>query len=72
MIISNAGLSRLFDECSKEENEESVKNDLHLQAEACRRNLKLAVDRLPFNVPSTFEYVLALFLAVRHPYTSHC
>lgn len=67
IIITNVGLFRLFSECGNEEMSETVKIELRDQAQVCRRNLDVTLNRLPFNLPSTFDYVLALYQAVSTP-----
>lgn len=67
MITVNAGLYRLFGGCVNEETQEMPKNELKAHAEACRQNLESILARLPFNLPSNYDYVLALFNAVSAP-----
>lgn len=69
VIIVNDGLCRLFTECSRDEGNINVSREMLAQAETCHKNLKNAIRRLPFLIPSTFDYALALFLAVCRPYT---
>ncbi|RYP71915.1 hypothetical protein DL771_004518 [Monosporascus sp. 5C6A] len=64
LIIVNAGLSRLFTECSSVETEPSSKADYKSQASVCRQNLELILTRLPFILPFTIDYALALYMAV--------
>lgn len=65
LIIVNAGLDRLFAECSVVESDPALKADYKAQASACRQNMESVLTRLPFILPFTIDYALALSLAVR-------
>jgi hypothetical protein len=66
LIIVNAGLERLFAECSNVETDEALSNDFNVHGAAiCRRNLDSTLSRLPLQLPTTFDYTLALYMAVR-------
>lgn len=63
-IIASIGLCHLFSECSNEEGALDMRDDLRAHALTCGQNLEATLSRLPFNLPSTFDYVFALFQAV--------
>ncbi|KAI9170569.1 fungal specific transcription factor [Paramyrothecium foliicola] len=71
LIIANSGLSGLFKECSKLEVTPVPRTDLDLYASRCRQNTEALLSRLPFNLPSTLEVVLALYIASVH-YLNRC
>lgn len=64
LIITHAGLQRLLLECAKLEQTETLKNEFLTQGMICRQNLETILAGLPFNLPCTFDYVLALYMAV--------
>lgn len=64
LIITHAGLQRLLFECAKMEPNEVLKNEFRTQGMLCRQNLETILAGLPFNLPCTFDYVLALYMAV--------
>ena len=64
LIITHAGLQRLLLECAKLEQNETLKNEFMTQGMICRQNLETILAGLPFNLPCTFDYVLALYMAV--------
>lgn len=64
LIITNAGLQRLLLECCNMEQDEVLKNELRTQGMLCRQNLETILAGLPFNLPCTSDYVLALYMAV--------
>lgn len=63
-IITHVGIFRLFKHYSNEEKQEQVKEQLRMQAQSCRQNVDMTLTRLPFNLPSTLDCVLALYQAV--------
>jgi hypothetical protein len=65
LIIVNAGLSRLFHDCSCFETDPHAKAEYENQARACHQNLEILVTRLPLTAPYTFDLALALSMAVR-------
>lgn len=64
LIITHAGLQRLLLEYAKLELNETLKNEFLTQGMICRQNLETILAGLPFNLPCTFDYVLALYMAV--------
>lgn len=64
LIITHAGLQRLLLECEKMEHDQALKNELKTQGLLCRQNLEMILAGLPFNLPCTADYVLALYMAV--------
>jgi hypothetical protein len=46
---------------------EPAKDQYTAQAKLCQRSLETLLASLPFHLPSTYDYVLALALAVRGP-----
>jgi hypothetical protein len=64
LIITHMGLQRLLLECSKMEQDETLKNEFRAQGMLCRQNLETILAGLPFNLPCTADYVLALYMAV--------
>ncbi|KAH7183489.1 uncharacterized protein B0J16DRAFT_345860 [Fusarium flagelliforme] len=71
LIITHAGLQRLLFECAKTEQNEALKNDFLTQGMLCRQNLETILAGLPFNLPCTFDYVLALYMAATY-YLDRC
>lgn len=65
LIIVNAGLSRLFHDCSCFETDPHAKAEYENQARACHQNLEILVSRLPLTAPYSFDLALALSMAVR-------
>lgn len=64
-IILLAGLLPLFSECSCVLDDQSLKDHYLAQVALCRESLETLLASLPFHLPSTYDYVLALALAVR-------
>lgn len=64
LIIVNSSLSRLLCECIREEAAPSAQAELKMQAGQCEKNLNTLLSRLPFNLASNFDNILALFQAV--------
>ncbi|RGP78381.1 hypothetical protein FLONG3_3517 [Fusarium longipes] len=71
LIITHAGLQRLLLECEKLEHEETLKNEFRIQGMLCRQNLETILGGLPFNLPCTIDYVLALYMAATY-YLDRC
>lgn len=65
LVIVYSTLSRLFEECVREETTASGREMLKSQARQCEENLAMIISRLPFNLPTTFDYILALYYIVR-------
>jgi hypothetical protein len=61
LIIVNAELSRLFNECIREEPSSSMQEELRAQAKQCEENLRLLIARLPFSLTATFDNILAFY-----------
>lgn len=68
LIIVNAGLHRLFHECSVVETDPLLKADYKAQSSLCHQNLESLLKRLPFILPCTLDYILALCMGVYLPY----
>lgn len=64
LIVTHVGLVSLLHECGNVETEEVLKNEFAAQATICRQNLESILAGLPFNMPCTPDYILALFMAV--------
>lgn len=64
LIVTHVGLVSLLHECGNVETEEVLKNEFAAQATVCRQNLESILAGLPFNMPCTPDYILALFMAV--------
>ncbi|KAH6665305.1 hypothetical protein F5X68DRAFT_265761 [Plectosphaerella plurivora] len=62
LIIAYVGLYCLFSECAAVAASESSKNDLHEQAQLCQSSLEAVLSNLGFHMPTTFDYVLAMYL----------
>ncbi|EXM22856.1 hypothetical protein V3481_016964 [Fusarium oxysporum f. sp. vasinfectum] len=62
-IVTHVGLVSLLNECGNVETEEVLKNEFASQATVCRQNLESILAGLPFNMPCTPDYILALFMA---------
>ncbi|CAF3542512.1 hypothetical protein SNK03_013214 [Fusarium graminearum] len=71
LIITHAGLQRLLLECEKMEHDQALKNELKTQGLLCRQNLEMILAGLPFNLPCTADYVLALYMAATY-YLDRC
>ena len=63
-IILFLGLYNLFCECACVVEEPILKNEYRKQSSLCQDNLETLLANLPFHMPSTYDYVLALALAV--------
>lgn len=63
-IILFSGMYMLFAECAPMAESETMKAECKIQGEACRKNMETLLTGLPFHMPCTFDYVLALALAV--------
>lgn len=63
-IILFLGLCNLFCECACVVEEPALKNEYRKQSSLSRANLETLLANLPFHMPSTYDYVLALALAV--------
>ncbi|RGP62588.1 hypothetical protein FSPOR_9167 [Fusarium sporotrichioides] len=71
LIITHAGLQRLLLECDKIEQDRALKNEFRTQGLLCRQNLETILAGLPFNLPCTADYVLALYMAATY-YLDRC
>ncbi|EWG53368.1 hypothetical protein FVEG_17102 [Fusarium verticillioides 7600] len=63
LIVTHVGLVSLLHECDNVETEQVLKNEFASQATLCRQNLDSILAGLPFNMPCTPDYILALFMA---------
>ena len=61
LVIVYSTLSRLFYECAREEPISSCQANLRAQAKQCEENLALVISRLPFNLATAFDNILALY-----------
>ncbi|EMR72049.1 putative fungal specific transcription protein [Eutypa lata UCREL1] len=66
LIIVNAGLYRLFHECSAVETDPALKADYKAQSALCHQNLEPLLTRLPFILPCTLDYIMALSMGSQH------
>ncbi|QGI63856.1 hypothetical protein CEK26_007807 [Fusarium fujikuroi] len=71
LIVTHVGLMSLLHECNNVETEQVLKNEFGSQAMVCRRNLESILASLPFNMPCTPDYILALFMASSY-HLEHC
>ena len=77
LIITNGGLQGILIECGNMEKNETLKSEFKSQGMLCRQNLETILASLPFNLPPTSDYILALFMAVSdlskkvHLYRNH-
>ncbi|KAL5593005.1 hypothetical protein FOBRF1_012107 [Fusarium oxysporum] len=63
LIIVYCGLHALLRDCSSTVSDQARKEEFASQAGLCRKGLELVLANLPFDLPNTFEFVLALFMA---------
>ncbi|XEV07295.1 hypothetical protein FSHL1_012582 [Fusarium sambucinum] len=71
LIITYAGLQRLLLECNTIEPDSALKDEFKTQGLLCRQNLETILASLPFNLPCTADYVLALYMAAMY-YLDRC
>lgn len=64
LIIVHCGLRNFFVGHGNMEEDEVLKNELKAQGMLCRKNLETILANLPLNLPCTFDFVLALLMAV--------
>lgn len=62
-IIAYVGLYWLFVECATMASNEA-RQDLNRQAQICQSSLEMVLSSLGFHIPSTIDYVLAMYWAV--------
>ncbi|KAH6962340.1 fungal-specific transcription factor domain-containing protein [Ilyonectria sp. MPI-CAGE-AT-0026] len=62
LIIAYMGLYWLFGECATMTSNEA-RQDLNRQAEICQSSLEVVLSSLGFHIPTTIDYVLAMYLA---------
>lgn len=62
-IIAYVGLYWLFVECATMASNEA-RQDLNRQAQICQSSLEMVLSSLGFHIPTTIDYVLAMYLAV--------
>lgn len=65
LIIAFMGLYSLFAECAAVAASEASREDLYEQAQTCQNGLEAVLSNLSFHIPTTFDYALAMYLAVR-------
>ncbi|KAH7143790.1 fungal-specific transcription factor domain-containing protein [Dactylonectria macrodidyma] len=63
LIIVNCSLERLLIEYGNGEADEARKNEFTSQGLLCRRNMESILARLPFNLPMSLDFSLALLMA---------
>lgn len=66
LLITHVGLYYLFHGCAAEESDPAVAEDLMRHGRMSEDNVEYVLSRLPFNLPSTYDYTFALTLAVSH------
>ncbi|KAF9764063.1 hypothetical protein IL306_002906 [Fusarium sp. DS 682] len=71
LIVTHVGLESLLHECGAIETDETLKSDFASGATLCQQNLENILAGLPFNMPCTPDYVLALFMAATY-HLEHC
>jgi hypothetical protein len=71
LIVTHIGLQSLLLECGKMEVDGMLKSEFMSQAMLCQRNLENILTGLPFNLPCTPDYALALLMVVS-PNLPHC
>ena len=64
LVIVYSTLSRLFYECAREETNSSCQAELRVHAKQCEESMALVISRLPFNLATTFDNILALYYIV--------
>jgi hypothetical protein len=64
LIIAFMGLYSLFAECAAVAASKASREDLYEQAQLCQNGLEAMLSNLGFHIPTTFDYVLAMYLAV--------
>ncbi|KAF4344571.1 hypothetical protein FBEOM_1469 [Fusarium beomiforme] len=62
LVITHVGLESLLHECGNIETDETLKSQFESQARLCHQNMETILAGLPFNMPCTPDYVLALFM----------
>ncbi|KAH6691452.1 hypothetical protein F5X68DRAFT_201938 [Plectosphaerella plurivora] len=65
-IVFFAGLLPLFSECASVVKDQPTKDQYLAQAAICQRSLETLLASLPFHLPSTYDYALALALAANY------
>lgn len=64
-LIVHCGLHRLFVQCGNAESDDSLKKEFYAQGALCRENLTAILSGMPFNIPASFDFALALYMTVR-------
>ncbi|KAL0938607.1 fungal specific transcription factor [Colletotrichum truncatum] len=70
-IIILAAFTWLFSCCSSVNSIPSQREEFEKQAMTCDKSLETAITRLPFHLPTTFDYVLALSMASQYCIEHH-
>lgn len=63
-IIGLCSIASLFFQCAFLMKDPAQKKEFQRHGEACHRDLERAIFRLPFHLPTSFDYILALSMAV--------
>ena len=63
LIIVHTGLYWLFSECALVVSSEEVQQEFTKQSQLCRDNLEVVLSNLSFYMPTTGDWVYALYLA---------
>ncbi|KAI6753812.1 hypothetical protein HG530_012988 [Fusarium avenaceum] len=66
LIIVHCGLHYLFMGFAEMEKDHSIKDGLSAQSTLCHENLEVTLATLPFNVPCTYNFVLAFMVALSY------
>lgn len=66
LIIAYTCLYWLFADCAAMTSKEA-RQDFNEQAQICQSNLEAVLSSLGFHIPTTIDYVLAMYLAVSFP-----
>jgi len=63
-IIVHCGLHNLLVPYGKQQKDKTSQEDIKSQASLCQQNLESILANLPFSIPSTYDFALALLMAV--------
>ncbi|KAG5746894.1 hypothetical protein H9Q70_010419 [Fusarium xylarioides] len=64
LIIVHCGLHNLLVPYGKQQKDKTSQEDIKSQASLCQQNLESILANLPFSIPSTYDFALALLMTV--------
>jgi hypothetical protein len=64
LILVPCGLHNVLVPYGNMQNDKASQEEMNSQALLCQQNLESVLANLPFNVPSTYDSVLALLMAI--------